>query len=307
MSQPHEDLYATLGVARDVESGDLKRAYRKLAREHHPDLNPGDDAAEERFKKVSAAYEVLSDPEKRALYDELGPEAAEIGYDPERAAEYRAWKARAQAAQGFHGGGPPGGASAGGFRDIEDLFGDMFGQRRGPRRGADARARLAIPFVDAARGATTTIDLGGSSVALKIPAGIDTGQRLRLEGKGAPGSDGAPAGDLYVEIEVEPHPRFTREGTTLSIALPITVPEALRGASIEVPTLDGTVKLKVPAGAANGQRMRLRGKGIEPAGGKAGDLMVTIEVVLPRGGDEAAREAAAQAIEGLYDGGEVTR
>lgn len=160
----HEDLYAVLGVSRDASDEDLRKAYRKLARKHHPDLNPGDAAAEARFKKISAAYEVLSKPEKRALYDELGADAEKIGYDPERAEEYRRWKRQAEAAAGF--GGVPfdfGGATGPeGFVDLEDLLGDFFargGRARGPRRGRDVEASLRVGFVDAARGATTAIEV----------------------------------------------------------------------------------------------------------------------------------------------------
>lgn len=303
-----EDLYAVLGVSSGATEDEIKKAYRKLAREHHPDLNPGDPDAEERFKRVSAAYEVLSTPEKRALYDELGEDAEKIGYDPERAEEYRQWKRRAEAAAGFGGFEGFGGGGGGGYHDLEDLLGDLFGQRQGgPRRGRDVEAALSVGFDDAARGTQATVDIGGKTVRLTIPAGVETGQRLRLAGQGEPGREGGPPGDLYVRVEVGEHPRFRRDGKDLHLDLPISVPEALVGGTVEVPTLGGSVKLKIPAGAANGQRMRLRGKGIEPAGKPPGDLFVTLEVVLPSGGDEEARKAAAEAIEELYAPGEVVR
>jgi curved DNA-binding protein len=312
----HRDLYAALGVSRDASDDDIKKAYRKLARKHHPDLNPGDAAAEERFKTISAAYEVLSKPEKRALYDELGPEAEKIGYDPERAAEYRAWKKQAEAAAGF-GGGPHGfGGFEGGadIGDLEDLFGELFargrgGVPRGPRRGRDVEAALRVGLLDAARGATTTVEVPrrqpdgrveSARLSLTIPAGVQEGQRLRLAGQGEPGRQGGPAGDLYVRIELEPHPVFRREGRDLELTLPITLPEALRGASVDVPTLTGAVRLKVPAGAQSGQRMRLRGKGVPQADG-AGDLYVVLELVAPTGGDAATRERVAEELERLYD------
>lgn len=295
-----EDLYAVLGVSPDATEDDIRRAYRKMARKHHPDVNPGDPGAEERFKKLSGAFEVLSDPEKRALYDELGPDAEKIGYDPERAEEYRKWKRRADASAGFGGFG----AADGSIPDLEDLLGDLFGQRaRGPRRGRDVEAALEVSFEDAARGARASVTLDGRQLEIAIPAGIEPGQRLRLSGQGLPGRDGGPAGDLYVRVLVADHPRFTRDGLDLHLTLPITVPEALVGATIEVPTLGaGAVKLKVPAGAQNGQRLRLRGKGIEPKDRAAGDLYVTLEVVMPRGGTPETRAAAAAAIRGLYEG-----
>lgn len=295
-----EDLYTILGVGRDASEDDIRRAYRKLARKHHPDLNPGDAAAEDRYKTISAAYEVLSKPEKRALYDELGADAKTIGYDPERAEAYREWKRRAEAAQGF-------GGRTTGFADIEDLLGDLF-RGRGPRRGADLEASLSVSFEDAALGTTTSLTIGhidGGPLRVKIPAGIESGQRLRLEGKGAPGRDAGPPGDLYVRIEVQPHTFFTRDGRDLHLTLPVTVPEALVGATIEVPTLGGGVKLKVPVGAANGQKMRLKGKGVAPRKGEAGDLYVTLSVVLPTGGDAEARAAVATQIAALYGGEDV--
>ncbi|MCZ7679492.1 MAG: J domain-containing protein [Sandaracinaceae bacterium] len=310
----HEDLYAVLGVSRDASDEDLRKAYRKLARKHHPDLNPGDAAAEARFKKLSAAYEVLSKPEKRALYDELGADAEKIGYDPERAEEYRRWKRQAEAAAGF--GGVPfdlGGATGPeGFVDLEDLLGDFFargGRARGPRRGRDVEASLRVGFVDAARGVTTAIEvprrtpsgeLETARLSLTIPAGVEDGQRLRLAGQGEPGPGGGPPGDLYVRIEIAEHTLFRRHGRDLELTVPITVAEALRGASVEVPTLTGSVKLKVPPGAQGGQRLRLRGKGVQTAA--PGDLYVVLELVAPSGGDAATRERLAAELERLYEG-----
>lgn len=312
MSQPR-DLYAVLGVARDASEEDIKRAYRKLAREHHPDLNLGDAAAEARFKEVAAAYEVLSKAERRELYDELGPDAEKIGYDPERAEEYRAWKRRAEAAARYGGGPFGGGGLQGDSGDLEDLLGELFARRRGapagPRRGRDLEAALRVSLADAVRGATTTVDVarrgsGGAvetaRLALGIPAGVREGQRLRLAGQGEPGRQGGPAGDLYVRVEIEPHPLFRREGRDLELGLPITMAEALRGANVEVPTLTGTVRLKVPAGAQSGQRLRLRAKGVPHPDG-AGDLYVVLELVAPTGGDAATRERLAAELERLYE------
>jgi curved DNA-binding protein len=297
-----EDLYSVLGVARTASEEEIRKAYRKAARKHHPDVNPGDKKAEERFKKISGAYEVLSKPEKRALYDELGADAAKIGYDPEKADEYRAWKQRAQSAQGM-GGGFEGFPGFGGNVDLEDLLGDLFRRQRATQRGRDVEAVLRVPFVDAARGGTTSIEVPKpdgerSRLSVNIPAGIEDGQTLRLSGQGLPGPGGN--GDLYVHIEIEPHAFLKRDGNDLLIELPITVGEALAGAQIEAPTLDGHVKLRVPAKAQNGQKLRLRGKGIA-SGGETGDLIVSLRVVMPRGGDSETREKIAAELAKLYE------
>ncbi len=260
---------------------------------------------------------MLSKPEKRALYDELGADAEKIGYDPERAEEYRQWRRQAEAAAGF-GGMPFGFGGTGGeegFVDLEDLLGDLFARggarrrRAGPRRGRDVEASLRVSFLDAARGATTTIEVPrrapsgeveSNRLSLTIPPGVEDGQRLRLAGQGEPGSGGGPPGDLYVRLDVAEHPLFRRSGRDLELTLPITVAEALRGATVEVPTLTGTVKLKVPAGAQAGQRLRLRGKGVQTAA--PGDLYVVLELVAPTGGDAATRERIASELERLYEG-----
>ena len=317
----NDDLYSILGVARDASDEAIRKAYRKLARKHHPDLNPDDPAAEERFKRVSGAYEVLSKPEKRALYDELGKDAEKIGYDPEKAEEYRQWKRRAEAAASYGGGagfgGGFGGQGAEGYVDLEDLFGDLFARgrggqprRRGPQRGRDADARFTVPFLDAARGTTASVEVPRTApngkvetkrLSLTIPAGVESGQKLRLAGQGQPGVQGGAAGDLLVTIDVQDHPVWGREGNDLTLTLPITVSEALRGGPVDVPTLAGSVKLKVPSRAQGGQRMRLKGKGIAPAKGTPGDLYVTLEIVTPTGGDDETREKLAAELDALYD------
>jgi DnaJ-class molecular chaperone len=294
-----EDLYAVLGVERTATEDDIRRAYRKLARKHHPDVNPNDPGAEDRFKKLSAAYDVLSKPEKRALYDEFGADAAKIGYDPERAEEYRRWRHQAQASAGFGG---RRGFDPQGYVDLEDIFGDFFGQRQ-PRRGADVEATLKIPFVMAARGGQTSIEVPRAKadgtveharIALTIPEGVGDGQRLRLAGQGRPGQAGP--GDLIVHIEVEDHPFFRRHGNDLELTLPVTVPEVMLGASVEVPTLDGSVRLKIPPRSQDGRRLRVRGKGAA-----GGDLYVVLDVVAPTGGDDEARARIARELEALYD------
>ena len=307
-----DELYSVIGVSKDASEKELKKAYRKRAREFHPDLNPGDDEAEARFKKLSAAYEVLSDPKKRALYDEFGADAEKIGYDPERAEEYRQWQRRAQASAGFRGGagGPFGGAGGASYADLEDLLGDLFrrqgGRPRGPTPGGDIEASLMVSFRDAVLGSTAAIELpavdgsGSTRVSLTIPKGVQDGQRLRLRGKGQPGREGGPAGDLYVRIQVSEHPVFRREDRDLHVEVPVTIPEAMVGARVEVPLLDGSVRVKVPPGTQNGARLRLRGKGVAPAKGDPGDLIVSLTLVMPDGGDEETREQLARQLAELY-------
>jgi molecular chaperone DnaJ len=356
-----KDYYQVLGVAADASQKDITKAYRKLARELHPDKNPGDAAAEERFKEVSAAYDVLGDETKRGEYDEvrrLGPMAG-----------------------GFPGGGGPGGFSfnVGDMQgDLGDLFGQMFSRGRGgpgragagvgPQRGADVTAQLTLDFEDAVTGLTTSLHLtsdaqcstchgsgakpgtypercpicGGRGVVddnqgmfsfsspcrncqgrgsiirepcptcrgagierrprevrARIPAGVADGQTIRLKGRGAPGRNGGPAGDLLVEIRVQPHARFGRSGDNLTLTLPITFAEAVLGGDIEVPTLDGsTVTLRLRPGTASGSRHRVKGKGIhvdsKRNGSRSGDLIVTVEVDVPRELTDEQRAAVEQ-------------
>ncbi|MDP9072094.1 MAG: molecular chaperone DnaJ [Actinomycetota bacterium] len=350
-----KDYYKVLGVSEDADEKEVTRAYRKLARQLHPDANPNNPEAEERFKEVSAAYDVVGDPDKRKEYDEirrLGPMAG--GFGP-----------------------PAGGPAPAGFSfhvdDLGDLgglgglFGDLFGgstprgaTRRGGRRGTDLETELHLSFEDAARGVTTAVNLtsdapcgtchgggarpgtqpttcpncdgrgvvadnqglfsfsqpcrrcrgrgvviehpcptcGGSGterrprqVKVRIPAGVDDGQRIRLKGRGEPGRDGGPAGDLYVVVRVAPHRLFGRQGRDLTLTVPITFAEAALGADITVPTLEGQpVTLRVPAGTSSGRTFRVRGRGV-PSPGGVGDLLVTVEVAVPKNLSAAEREA----------------
>lgn len=346
-----KDYYRVLGVPETASAKDLKSAFRKLSRQYHPDANPGDTAAEERFKEVSAAYDVVGDPERRKEYDEvrrLGP-----------------------AASGFPGGG--GGAGGfGGFQfqegDLGDLFGNLFGRQRqggrrrgtGPHRGQDLEAELHLTFEDAVAGVTTAVHLtseapcgtchgsgarpgtspvtcgncGGSGavaddqgpfafssacpacggrgvrvedpcptcrgtgverrpreVKVRIPAGVDEGQRIRLKGRGGPGRNGGPPGDLYVVVHVSAHQVFRRSGADLALAAPITFAEAALGADITVPTLfDGPVTLRLPEGTRSGRTFRVKGKGVPGAKG-TGDLLVTVEVAVPSKLSAAERKA----------------
>jgi molecular chaperone DnaJ len=350
-----KDYYKVLGVSDDASPKDITKAYRKLARESHPDTHPGDDASEERFKEVSAAYDVLGDDEKRKEYDEvrkLGP----LG--------------------GFQGGGPggPGGYNFNvGSEGLGDLLGKMFGGGRrgggpsaaaGPQRGADLEATLSLDFADAVRGITTTLHLtsdaqcstcngsgakagtqpkvcsqcggrgvvddnqgffsfsspcracGGRGVVItepcptcrgtgterrprevqaRIPAGVADGQKIRLKGRGGPGRNGGPAGDLYVECRVAPHHLFGRDGHNLTVRVPITYPEAALGGDIDVPTLDGPpVMLRLRPGTQSGSRHRVKGKGIA-TNKSTGDLIVTVDVQVPRHLNDDQR-AAVEAL-----------
>jgi molecular chaperone DnaJ len=335
-----KDYYKVLGVVSTASDKEITRAYRKLAKQYHPDANPG---SEERFKEISAAYDVLGDPDKRKEYDEVRTHGPVGGF------------------------GAPGGGGT--FRmedmgDLSDLFGNLFGggagggrtrtTQRGPQRGADMEAQLHLSFQDAVHGVTTSVNVpqevrcsncrgsgaapgtsthtcprcGGSgslndnqglfslstvcpdcmgrgtqfdtpcpvchgtgteqkvrSVKVRIPAGVENGQRIRVKGRGAPGQGMAPAGDLYVVVHVAPHPVFARSGRNLTITVPVTFPEAALGTTITVPTLDNKVTLKVPPGTQSGRVLRVRGRGVPSGsgrnGGKPGDLMVKLDVLVP--------------------------
>lgn len=296
------DLYDLLGVARTATPPEIKKAYRKLASKLHPDKNPG-KASEQRFKKVTEAYEVLVDEKKRAAYDEFGDIALRPGFDADRV----------RAAQ--RGGGFPGGFGAGDATDFGDLFGggggggagglgdmlgDLFGRTRGrggaPRaaRGFDVTSTATLDFVDAIRGTTVTLTLstGGEPITVRIPPGAASGSKLRIRGKGGDGRQGGPPGDLILTLEVRPHPHFRREADDLELDLPITVAEAYFGAAVTLPTPHGDVKLKVRPHTQSGQKARLRGKGIHRKDHEPGDLYVRFLIVLPE--DEA--EALASAI-----------
>ncbi len=274
-----EDLYAVLGVDRGASQEEIRKAYRRLAKELHPDFNPGDRKAEERFKKVSAAYEILGDPEKRARYDR--GEIDETGAEKPQQRYYRDF-AETGAGERYHTG-----RGFEDFADLGDIFSELFGRggraRAGPMRGPDLRYHLVIDFLDAVRGGTRRVVLpDGSALDVRIPAGIESGQVIRLRGKGAPGLEGGPPGDALVEVEVRPHPVFTREGSDIRITLPIAIDEAVLGGKVEVPTVDGPVRMTIPRGASSGRVLRLRGKGVrDPRTGRRGDQYVRLEIVLP--------------------------
>jgi DnaJ-class molecular chaperone len=283
-----DDPYAILGVKRDASAEEIRSAYRKLAKKNHPDLNPGNKEAEARFKAISAANELLSDPEKRARFDR-GEIDASGQERPERAA-YRRYAEGAQGAKYYQGSG----VSEDDFGDIfADLFRQQAGRGRGPgggrtfrMRGADRAFTLTIDFLEAARGAKKRLDFGpmesggGQTLDVTIPAGVTDGQILRLKGKGEPGLGGGPPGDALIEVHVAPHPFFRRDGNDIRLELPITLAEAVLGGKIAVPTISGTVNMSVPKGSDTGTVLRLKGRGIAPAGGSAGDEYVTLKIVL---------------------------
>lgn len=283
------DPYKVLGVARGASDEDIKRAYRKLAKKLHPDLNPGDKKIETQFKETTAAYDLLSDATKRRQYDR-----GEID-------EHGQPKGPRYTARPGGGGGQRRGRGFGfeadeGFSD--DVFGDFFGFGRETRdgiklKGADVSYQLRVPFLEAVLGTKQRLNLAdGKTLDVQIPLGTDTGQTLRLKGQGLPGRGGAPAGDAFIEITVEPHPIFNRDGNDVLVEVPITLYEAVLGASINVPTIDGKVAVKVPPGSNSGTQLRLRGRGIQPGkSGQRGDQYVRLVVVLPKEVDADLKEA----------------
>jgi curved DNA-binding protein len=298
-----DDLYAVLGVPKNAEANVIKKAYRKLAAQLHPDKNPGNKSAETRFKSVNHAYEVLSDAKKRALYDEFGEDGLREGFDADRVRAYRDWASRQGRGgpQTHDGAGQPfdledvmgGGAAGGGFGD---LFGDLIGRARrtrGPSKGPDFESETTVDFASAVRGVTLELRPQGSAgvpVTVRIPAGADEGSRVRIPGQGGPSPNGGPNGDLVLTIHVTPHPHFRRDGDDLHLDLPVTIAEAYHGAKVKVPTVDGSVTLKVPERAQSGNAVRLRGKGVAKKGRQPGDLYVHFLVQVPReGGPEVAK------------------
>lgn len=290
-----DDLYSVLGVAKSAKAEDVAKAYRKLAKKLHPDLNPGDKTAEEKFKQVTAAYDILGDAEKRRRYD-LG-EIDASGQERPQQRYYREYAGGEDAARY---------RSTAGYEDLgafSDLFGDLFGRgagagARGERfamRGGDAQYRLEIDFLEAVNGAKKRITLpDGGTLDVTIPAGVEEGQVMRLKGKGMPGVGGGPTGDALVEIMVRPHPAFKREGDDILVEVPITFDEAVLGGKVEVPTITGNVFATVPPGSNTGKTLRLKGRGIKGKGGKHGDQLVKLSVVMPERIDQELKDFAEE-------------
>lgn len=274
----NEDPYRVLGVKKEASQDEIQKAYRKLAKKLHPDLNPGNKQAEEQFKAASAAYDLLSDPEKRSRFDR-----GEIDASGQERPRQRYYRDFAGAAAGEH---PY--ATAEGFSDFSDegdLFSSIFG--RGGRfnlkmRGQDTHYRLPVEFLEAVNGTVRRVTLAdGSTVDVTVPPGARDGQVLRLAGKGSSGIGGGPPGDAFVEILVRPHPIFTRKGDDIHLELPISLAEAVMGGKISVPTPAGPVTMSVPRGSNSGTVLRLRGKGVLRANGTRGDEYVKLKIVLP--------------------------
>ncbi|HYD29455.1 MAG TPA: DnaJ C-terminal domain-containing protein [Azospirillaceae bacterium] len=271
------DPYLVLGVSRTASAEDIKQAYRKLAKQYHPDLNPGRTDIEQKFKEISAAYGLLSDADKRARYDRgeidaMGSERYDRTYN-------RSYAGSSGSGDGF------------GF-NAEDLFADLFGGRRRstgaggssakPYRGSDINYAVSVPFSEAAAGTKRRINLNGRFIDVTIPPGTESEQKLRLKGQGMPGLNGGLAGDAIIEVHVEPHPFFNRVNSDIHIEIPISLPEAVLGATIKVPTVDGQVALKVPSGSNTGTVLRLKGKGLYNQQAKQnGDQYVKLKVMLP--------------------------
>ncbi|MGE4607579.1 MAG: DnaJ C-terminal domain-containing protein [Myxococcota bacterium] len=286
MAAHRKDAYATLGVSRDADDDTIRKTYRKLARELHPDVNPNNAKAEDRFKAVSEAYAVLSDADKRRDYDEFGDVAFQSGFDAKQAR-------RARSAYG-------GGFQEYEFGGIDDLFSDLFGRgagRRGARSplrqpGATLEATLELDFLDAARGGEQRFQISrptasganrSESVSVRIPPGVADGGKIRLRGKGGEGIAGGPPGDLVATIRIRPHSHFKREGRDVFLEVPISIAEATLGAKVEVPTLDGRVTVTIPPGTDSGAKLRLKGKGFShPSGGALGDFFVVAKICVPK-------------------------
>lgn len=294
-----KDYYQVLGISKGATEEEVRKAFKKLARKYHPDVNPGDKKAEDQFKNISEAYEVLSNPEKRKKYDTFG------------SADFEGF--------GGAGGGPRGGqysynpfTQGGGYKysnsnvnfdDLGDIFGDIFGASQGAKgrgrkttrgfggyeeqaaqKGKDFHFSIELDFIEAATGCEKKIRLtNGVTLNVKIPPGVKDGSKIRLGGKGEPGLNGGPAGDLFIEPKIRPHSYFKREENDILLETPVTVLEALEGAKIKIPTLEGSVELKIPAGSQSGQKLRLKGKGIADSKSKEkGDQYVVLQIVTPQ-------------------------
>jgi len=366
-----KDFYETLGVSKNATQETIKKAYRKLARKWHPDINPGNEEAEQKFKEISQAYQCLGNAEKRKLYDEFGEEGLQSGFDAEKARQYGQWQSYQQAGRGAPG------QDYGRYQSYEDIFGDLFGaggwgdsRTTMATKGRDIEHDMTIDLISSLKGFETELSmqqvktcpecggsgtdphskmttcgtcggsgrlnvaqgpmqftkpcpqckghgqtgkgcpqcagsgrvLGTEKIRVVIPQGVKEGSKVRVAGKGEPGLDGGKPGDLYLIIHVKPHPLLKREGDDLHMDVPLTVHEAMGGGDIVIPTFDGQVKLKVPPGSQSGQTLKLKGKGaVDPKTKKRGDLMVKLVVKVPKTDDREILDAAKK-MDGFYKG-----
>jgi DnaJ-class molecular chaperone len=285
--------YTVLGTSPTASDSDIRAAFRKLAKKYHPDRNPGDAKSEDKFKEVSAAFDVVGDPDRRKKFDrgEIDEEGREKTHPFGQWSTRRGSPGPGAETGGFGAQGGPGGGA--GFEDLSDIFSDIFGGRRAqtrPMRGRDLRYRLEVDFLDAARGAKKRVTMpDGRSLDLSIPAGLEDGQTLRLKGQGERGPGGA--GDVYVDVKVKPHPIFERKGDDIYVEAPISLKEAVLGGKITAPTIMGDVSVNVPKNASSGAVLRLRGRGVSKGGkAPAGDQFIKLKIVLPEGGDPELEE-----------------
>lgn len=306
-----ESLYSALGVKKAASADEIRRAYRKLAHKYHPDVNKDDKAAEDRFKEISAAYDVLGDDKKRELYDEFGEEALRTGFDADKAREHRRWAAGATSGFGSGSNGFGGFSGSAEGADLSEILSSMFGGAQGAqqnpyagfapqkRKGRDIQASVQVDLVQAIRGTNVDFTLpSGGTTTVRIPPGADSGSRLRVKGKGAPGQNGGPPGDLLIETKVKKHRFFRRDGLNLHLHLPVTLDEAINGATLQVPTPTGDVALRVPKRSQNGTVLRLKGKGVA-RGKKVGNMLVELDVRLPEKKSDKL-SAAARELKDAY-------
>ncbi|MDQ0893912.1 DnaJ C-terminal domain-containing protein [Agromyces ramosus] len=307
-----KDFYQLLGVSKDVSDADLKKAYRKLARKYHPDSNPGDAAAEAKFKEISEAHSVLSDPEQRKEYDAIRAMGSGARFTAPRGGG--AGGGFEDVFGGMFGGGPGGRQTFQQGGEYDDLLGGLFGGGRfgqttggyrgfgGPSKGRDVIASTTLDFITATKGEQITLETSdGRPITVRIPAGVADGQKIKLRGKGHPSPDGGEAGDLILTVHVRKHPVFERDGLNLRVTVPVTFAEAALGATIQVPTLGGDpVKLRVAPGTPGGRVLRVKGRGVQTSKG-TGDLLAVVQVAVPSHLSKSAEEKLAQFVAELPD------